>query len=160
MSNRLISLRVDEEDKRRWARVAAERGLTLTELMRRGTALLAALDGALLERLGDYGRRLSLPEHLVIQNLLLERLAREAAREEVLGPGPRLLREFVVLSEGLLTGEALFESLKRGEVQRLSRQEVSRYEERLPSGRKRKGLNMARAEEELRTGLAAEAATP
>lgn len=69
-------------------------------------------DTVFYKRIEEYAKNLNIPTWLVMQNMLIKRMAKEAADYEVWGPSQHLLEEFMFTSQGPITGEELFDNLK------------------------------------------------
>lgn len=117
MSKKPLSIRlpgdmqVDEVDA-----VAQRRGMSRASFVVGAIELLAGFDDVFLKKMGRYAARLNIPLFLVMQNMLIKRMAQEAAEAEVWGPRRRLLDEFMYTSEGTITGEELFRMLKENYI--------------------------------------------
>ncbi len=101
-------LKVEEIDA-----VAQRRGMSRAGFVISAVKFFMELDDVFLARMENYAKRLNIPLSLVMQNMLIKRLAKEAAEYEVLGPSPQLLEEFMFTNQGVITGGELFDMLKK-----------------------------------------------
>ena len=96
-------------------------GLNKSELVMKGISMMMNFDEVFLQRIKVFALGLHIPEWLVMQNMIIKRMANEAAEYEVYGGGTRVLTEFMLVGEGLerrsITGEELFNILKGQYVQ-------------------------------------------
>jgi hypothetical protein len=71
---------------------------------------------------------LNLPPVVILQNMIIKRLAEENAAADVYGPGGELLTEFIEQDGTLLTGPELYKMLYDLERERLEREYVDTLE--------------------------------
>lgn len=102
---------------------AKKLGLTRTEFLLKSLEMMMGFDLVLIKRIERYSRKLDTPEWLVIQNMLIDRFAEDAAEIEVYGERTRVLYEFMKTNEGTLTGEELFGVLKEQKIRSLKSSE-------------------------------------
>jgi len=95
---------------------AAELGMNRSELINKAVDILMGFDAVFFKKIQGYSEGLHIPEWLVLENMIIKRMADEAAEIEVYGGGTRLLDEFMLVGDGAehrsVTGEELFNSLK------------------------------------------------
>lgn len=91
---------------------AKELGMSRAAFIVNAIETFLGLDKGFYQRLEEYAKALNIPAWLVMQNMLIKRMAKEAADFEVWGPGQHLLEEFRFTNQGPITGEELFNSLK------------------------------------------------
>jgi hypothetical protein len=115
-----ISIQVTDLEKGFLKVVAEQRDHTsLATLIKHGAHLYAMFDPVFIAKIKAMAEATKLPEYLVIQNMIIKRMAEDAADEEVNGVRPQSLPEFSFTEKGPITGEELFNMLKSREVQRL-----------------------------------------
>ncbi len=120
MKNVMVSMQITDLEKGFLKIVAEKRdNISLAALMKRGANLYAMFDPVFMAKIRGMSEATKLPEYLVIQNMIIRRMAEDAAYHEVHGPGPRSLREFSFTNEGPITGEPLFNMLKARKVDEL-----------------------------------------
>ncbi|SHH87085.1 hypothetical protein [Desulfosporosinus lacus] len=95
---------------------AKKLGMNKSELIMKGVSMMMNFDEVFLKRIQGYSEGLHIPEWLVLQNMIIKRMADEAAHYEVYGNSTKLLDEFMLIGDGIerrsVTGEELFNSLK------------------------------------------------
>lgn len=92
-------------------------GLNRSEFVMKAVSMMMNFDEEFLKEIQGFSEGLHIPEWLVIQNMIINRLADEDAEYEVYGGGRRrLLLEFMQVGEGIerrtLTGKPLHAELK------------------------------------------------
>jgi hypothetical protein len=107
-----VTVRLSDEEDQDVQQGAEKHGTSRADLLRTGGLMLAEFDPAVWTKIKNLARRLNLPPALVIQNMMIDRMARDAAREIIYGiPDQRPLFEFQWTPEGPITGWELFENL-------------------------------------------------
>ena len=114
-----LTITIDETEKQALEAQAAGLGITPSELLRRGAAVLGDFSPYFANRLAAFCRQHRLPASLVIENLLLGRMADLEARADVWGESPKVMPEFQSIATGPLTGAPLFTILKAQKVAEL-----------------------------------------
>lgn len=100
---------------------AKKLGLTRTEFLLKSLEMMMGFDLVLIKKCEELSRSLKIPMWLVIQNMLIERFAEDGAKAE-LGAKRIVYEEFMFTSDGVITGEELFEILKQKKVDRLKQE--------------------------------------
>ncbi len=113
-----IQIKIHSSEKDSLEALAEKRGLSLSELMRRGAWFYGSLDDRVFLYAEELSKRLNIKDHVVISNTVLRRLAEDAAAAEV-SPGESLLYEFPLTQEGVIGGARLFEMIKENRLEQL-----------------------------------------
>lgn len=96
---------------------AAHYGMEKSEFIMTAVDMMMNFDETFYKRIQGYSEGLHIPEWLVMQNMIIKRMADEAAEYEVFGPSGKVLDEFMLVGEGFkrraITGEELFNNLKQ-----------------------------------------------
>jgi hypothetical protein len=109
MTNSPISVRVSD-DEREFCQKGAERhGMNLAELLRTGGNLMAGFDPAFWQQIKGLSKRMHIPEFLIIQNLMLDVLAKIQAEKDVLGLTPSSDGLFIITESGPITGKEFYD---------------------------------------------------
>ena len=104
------TIRLSPDEKSLLNEKAENQGISFTELVRKILTLYLSFDETFLAELNKLSLKLRFPEFLIIQNIVLDFAARLAAAEEVWeSPGKRL-DEFIITSQGVITGKTHFEN--------------------------------------------------
>jgi len=125
MANNALSIRLPEHlqlsdiDEK-----AKKLGLSRAAFSVKALEMLLGFDEGFLKDTQEKSLRLNIPEHLVIQNTVIKKLAKDAAEIKVWGPGERLMEEFMYSEEGPITGEQLFNILKKMYINDLEREKI------------------------------------
>lgn len=85
----------------------------LSEFFIEAARFLCDMDYASYSRIVKRALDLRTTESIVAQNMLIERFAEQEAKEEVCGPEARILPEFMLTTQGMVTGEELFKIRKQ-----------------------------------------------
>lgn len=136
MTNDPLSVRLPERIK--LAEIdakAKERGLSRAGFVIGAIETMLGFDPEFMRRIESYSKGLNVPTWQVIQSMVVDRFAREAAELEVFGPSPgKLLPEFQYANtpDGPrpLTAEELFDSLKGMHRHRLEQDRLVQLLER------------------------------
>lgn len=90
-------------------------GMNRTDFVLKALDMLMSFDEIFFKKIQGYSEGLNIPEWLVIQNIIIKRMAQDHAKTEVWGPSGETLKEFVSVNDGdgykTITGEPLFEML-------------------------------------------------
>lgn len=97
---------------------AKQFNMSRSALIQMGLEFIMNFDPVLLDKINQLSKALKVPAWLVVQNMLIKRFALDAARAEM-GQSRIVYDEFLFTSEGVITGEELFEQIKQNEVKRL-----------------------------------------
>ena len=116
--DRQIQIKINSSEKDFLERLAKEKGLSLSELMRRGAWFYGSIDDRVFQYAEELSKRLNIRDHVVISNTVIRRLAEDAATAEVC-PGDSLLYEFPLTQEGVISGSRLFEMIKENKLKQL-----------------------------------------
>ena len=145
-----IPIRITESERSRLESIAKKRGITLTELMRQGVTLIDGFDNDFYERFENFCKKLNLPAHLVIQNIITSWMGIKAAEENVYPKSTELLMEFTFSSSGPLPSQILFENVRADYQERLESNKELRIRCRLQNGAivNQKDINWLKTREE------------
>ena len=113
-----IQIKISAKEKDLLEHLAKDRGISLSELMRRGAWFYGSLDERVLNYVEALSQRLNVRDHIVISNTMIRRLAEDAANAEAY-PGDNLLYEFPLTEQGVMTGARLFEMIKANKLKQL-----------------------------------------
>lgn len=87
--------------------------------------LLSGFDKGFLNMIRSYSEGLKLPEYIIIQNFIIKQIALDQADREINGESPKLLDQFIFISDGdtrrILTGDELLQTLKSKYITELKR---------------------------------------
>lgn len=83
-----------------------------TDFVLNALNLMMNLDSEFLQTVTEESEKLNIPLWLYIQNSMIERAAQIEAEKELSGDNDVFLEEFIFTSQGVLTGQALFDMLK------------------------------------------------
>jgi len=134
-----ITIRTEQEFKDEMDSKADMLGLDRTKFIEMACQLLIDFDLVFIKKMQQRAEGLGMPLGIVIQNMIIKRLAEEAAEAEVdqergREPSSRLLPEFVSKKVGdqyePVTGGELFEKLKKQKKKRLIDYEVRDLKEK------------------------------
>lgn len=107
---------------------AKKLGMEKSEFILNAVDMMMNFDEIFFKRIQEYSNGLHIPEWLVIQNMIIKRMADEAAECEVFGQNGKVLDEFIMTGEGnkheTMTGEKLFNFLKDQSIQKYERKAV------------------------------------
>ncbi len=110
------AIRISPSEKEFLEKRSKEIGMTFTDLLKTGAMMYASFDPVFMEKISGMSEATKIPEYLVIQNMIIKRLADDAADQEVYGKRPRSLPEFSFTENGPITGAELFEMLKARKI--------------------------------------------
>lgn len=91
---------------------AEELGLNRSQFVNLALKTIINTDHSLWTKIQEYSNQLHLPEWLVMQNMLIKSLAEREAEAES-SSKPIILDEFVPTSNGTLTGQDLYDHIKK-----------------------------------------------
>lgn len=135
----VISIRAEKEFKKEMDKRAKELGLGRTEFLKKIIQVFLDFDIEFIKKMDRRADGLNMPLGYVIQNMIIKRLAEEAAEAEIdeeLGRkhSQKVLMEFQSKRVGDIyepvTGEELFNDLKARKKQRLIQMEVQDLSEK------------------------------
>ncbi len=101
------TMTLEQIDKR-----AKELGLNRSQFVKLALTGMINFDLSIWKKIQEYSKSLNLPEWLIIQNMLIKSLAEREAEAES-SSKPIILNEFIQTSNGTLTGQALYDHIKR-----------------------------------------------
>lgn len=128
MANELISVRIPNGNK--WNLKDIEEksqkyGMEKSEFILAAIDMLMNFDEVFFKKIQSYAKGLNIPEYIVLQNMVINQFAKEAAEEAAYGPLRKVLHEFVHVTDEkgprTLTGEELFNVLKDLHLQEINR---------------------------------------
>lgn len=103
-------------------------GMTRNELIVKAVDMFYNYDDEFLKYIKHYSDGLNIPEYLIIQNMIIWRMGKEAAEREVYGSLNKILDEFLQVHDEkgprTLTGKELFAVVKDSKVEELKRQKA------------------------------------
>lgn len=102
-----LTMQVPEEKWEQYKKVAKDRNISLAELMKEGTDMLATFNPDFLDQIGKVSAITNLSPAIVIQQLLCAFMAQETAIRETFGISKIFNRAFRFDETGLVTGEML-----------------------------------------------------
>ncbi|MCL5290641.1 MAG: hypothetical protein M1489_06415 [Firmicutes bacterium] len=108
-------------------KAAIKHGTSRASFIVKAVEMLMGFDKVFFNKIEAYAKGLNTPVWLVMQNMIIKRMAQEAAEEEVWGPSSKLLDEFMYTNQGPITGAELFTLL----MDTYSRKEESKKVEQL-----------------------------
>jgi hypothetical protein len=124
---------------------AAEKlGLSRNQLIIEGIKMMCSWDEEFYTRLKQYSNTFRLPVPLVMQNMLIKRLAEDYAKEQVWGFTGKVMMEFMFNERGPITGAVLFKALADTALSDEVNNKVRSIEEAL-----RKGLPVSQQDREF-----------
>lgn len=101
-------------------------GMSKNDFTFKAIDLMMNFDNEFLKYIKFYSKGLHLPEFLIIQNIIIGRMAEEDARKEVFGSISGLLEEFISTNDEngprTLTGEELYKQLKQLKIQEFKKE--------------------------------------
>ena len=130
----MISVRLDPEQKLYLEERAHQMGIKLPDLLRKGGRFYAHFDDSFLSKVLRISARLNIPSFLVIQNEIIRVWAEDDATREVFESEPSILKEFLFTSEGVITGDELYNILKADKIRELENQKDKILNEKVQYG--------------------------
>ena len=115
MKETIISIRVSPEEQEEWKKKAEEQGLSFTDFVKEAVEIRAGFTKYFSDRLKNFSKLMNVSESIVLQNLVISWMARNIAETEVF-PEKDMLWEFMFSSDGVITGEILYDNLYRNFV--------------------------------------------
>ena len=152
----MFSCQVREADLAQLKEVAAERGISVSDVARARLFAFAELDPEVRRMIEKYSERLHIDPALVIQNVFVAYMARRAAKVEVSGKETEILLEFSSTDRGPLPSAELFEMLKTKYVDELSRDRMPARTSAAALPKSDTNLKIERAEKARARGLVPE----
>lgn len=116
-----IGVRVTLKEAEKIETAAKKQEQSTSDFIRSSADLLASFDHAFLRFINDLAERLEVPRYLVIQNMLLTKLAEQDAYDAVY-PGNRIIEDFMYTSEGVITGKELYDQFYDNHKRKLEQQ--------------------------------------
>lgn len=110
---KLVNFRCDDKSFKKIEDAAARRETSVTDIVKNGGVFFAGFNEEFLGFAGRMSDDLGIEIPMFIQNTVINKLAKDAAREKVWGPaeGQEPMIEFQLTNNGFITGRELFESL-------------------------------------------------
>ena len=116
MGTTTITLKISEQDKKRYQESAKKLGISLSRLLKEGAEMRADFSPYFMEQLQEFTARMGVTESIVIQNLVTSWMARKNAEIEVFGKEKSWLQEFLFTGDGPISGEFLYNHLYKNFV--------------------------------------------
>jgi hypothetical protein len=91
---------------------ARELGLNRSQFVNLALTGMINFDLSIWKKIQEYSKSLNLPEWIIIQNMIIKIFAEREAEVES-SSKPIILDEFVQTSNGMLTGQALYDHIKK-----------------------------------------------
>ena len=107
----MIGINIGAAEKSYYQKAAGCRGMTLTTLITQAVKFYLAFHDDFWKSVREFSERMGISETVVIQNIVLDYIAKKRAQEKVWGLLPREIPEFQLTFQGVKTGEALMEVL-------------------------------------------------
>lgn len=117
-----LNVRFDEVEKARLEHEAAERGLSLSDMIREKISTTPRMHPYLEQWVKGISSSTDIPPHLVIENTLIGVIADRDAVQHVYGEHAVPLDEFIVTDKGVITGDELYRMLYEQKVRDLENQ--------------------------------------
>ena len=110
--------------------VKAEKyGMSKKDFILNALDMIMGFDETFLKKIKNYSNGLHIPEWLVMQNMIIKRMADESAETTVFGNHQKVLDEFMMIGTGVdsrtSTGEELFDILKKQYITQYEKQYVN-----------------------------------
>jgi len=107
-----LGVRVTAEEAENIDDKAKKKDMNLSEYVRESIFMFSNFDDNFIEFITRFSKDLNIPVQMVIQNIVINKLARDAAREEIWGAeGQEPMVEFQLTNKGFVTGKELFDNL-------------------------------------------------
>lgn len=117
---------------------AEKYGMSKKDFILNAVDMMMSFDEIFFKKIQKYSNGLHIPEWLVMQNMIIKRIADEAAETEVFGTHRRVLDEFMMMGEGserkTTTGEELFNILKKIYIKKYEQRAVNAILKKEASG--------------------------
>ena len=115
-------------------KAAEQLGLSRNQLIIEGIKMICSWNAQFYKKMKQYSNTFRLPVPLVIQNMLIKRLAEDYAKEQIWGFTGKVLSEFMFNERGSITGGELFKTLSEMAVKDEIRERVRGIEEHIRTG--------------------------
>lgn len=115
-------------------KAAEQLGLSRNQLIIEGIKMMCSWDAQFYKKMKQYSSTFRLPVPLVMQNMLIKRLAEDYAKEQIWGFTGKVLSEFMFNERGSITGGELFKTLSEMAVKDEIRERVRDIEEHIRAG--------------------------
>lgn len=105
-------------------------GIDKREFILKAVDMLMNFDNGFYQRIRRYSTGLKVPEYVVIQNMIINQIAKNSAETKVWGEHQKMLKEFAFAGEGenmrMITGEELFNMLEGSYIHEEKRKKTER----------------------------------
>jgi hypothetical protein len=115
-------------------KAAEQLGLSRNQLIIEGIKMMCSWDAQFYKKMKQYSSTFRLPVPLVMQNMLIKRLAEDYAKEQIWGFTGKIMPEFMFNERGPITGGELFKTLSEMAVKDEIRERVRDIEEHIRAG--------------------------
>jgi len=115
-------------------KAAEQLGLSRNQLIIEGIKMMCSWDAQFYKKMKQYSSTFRLPVPLVMQNMLIKRLAEDYAKEQIWGFTGKVMPEFMFNERGPITGGELFKTLSEMAVKDEIRERVRDIEEHIRAG--------------------------
>lgn len=115
-------------------KAAEQLGLSRNQLIIEGIKMMCSWDVQFYKKMKQYSNTFRLPVPLVMQNMLIKRLAEDYAKEQIWGFTGKVMPEFMFNERGPITGGELFKTLSELAVKDEIRERVRGIEEHIKTG--------------------------
>lgn len=115
-------------------KAAEQLGLSRNQLIIEGIKMMCSWDTQFYKKMKQYSNTFRLPVPLVMQNMLIKRLAEDYAKEQIWGFTGKVMPEFMFNERGPITGGELFKTLSEMAVKDEIRERVRGIEEDIRAG--------------------------
>ena len=115
-------------------KAAEQLGLSRNQLIIEGIKMMCSWDAQFYKKMKQYSNTFKLPVPLVMQNMLIKRLAEDYAKEQIWGFTGKVMPEFMFNERGPITGSELFKTLCEIAVKDEIKERVRCIEEHIRTG--------------------------
>lgn len=126
MKKEIVGLQMMKSEKKLLEKLAKRKGISLSELMRRGAWMYLSLDQHTQDYISGLGKRLGITEDKIISILLTSKVAEDQAWREV-HKSLRPIPEFMITAEGPIMGQQLFDIIKNNLVKQFRLQQEGKH---------------------------------
>ena len=121
-----VSVPVDKEKKDFWQEAARAQGLSFSDFVREALDLKAGFSVFFAEKIKAVAKKSRISESLVVENMLIDRLAYDSAAVEMSGHDSAIIGYFQFTKDGPVTGEVLFDGLRSNYIDKIKRERAAK----------------------------------